>query len=186
MPLALANRLKDLRYEKNLKQVDIADKLGISQVAYGRFELGSRKPKEKHLKFLSEFYDVSLDYLLGETGDRKGNSYSKYLILDDELPTKEEGRKDGTKFWFYILREFSTEDRIKIRDLILQLRIGSTSLYEEFEKLDRTQRKIVLDLLMQLYEEEIDSGKIKGDSYTKIPDILKYGKNLDINWKKKD
>lgn len=179
MASALANRLKDLRYEKNLKQSEVAKKLNISQVAYGRFELGKRKPKEEHLRTLSEFYDVSLDYLIGETDDRKGKSYAKYLILDEDFPTEAEAYSDGTKDMFYEMRAYSFENRVKIRDLILQLRIGNTTLYDEFEKLSEEQKRKVRKLNMQIRMDEIDSGHIKGISYEQLPDILKYGKTLD-------
>lgn len=44
----------------------MGEKLSLSQVSYGRFELGKRRLTEKHLRTLSEFYNVSLDYLLGK------------------------------------------------------------------------------------------------------------------------
>ncbi len=179
MASALANRLKDLRYEKDLKQSDVARKLAISQVAYGRFELGKRVPKKEHLLTLADFYDVSLDYLLGETDDRKGKSYAKYLISDEDLPTEEEAYSNGTKDMFYRMRDYSFENRAKLRDLILQLRIGDTTLFDEFEKLSEEQKRKVRKLDMQITMDEIDSGNIKGASYTQLPDILKYGKKLD-------
>ncbi|QDK70154.1 helix-turn-helix domain-containing protein [Lactococcus protaetiae] len=68
-------RLKRLRKGRNLRQVDIAEKLGIKQVAYGRIELGIVKPKVKHLRVLSEFYNVSIDDLLGSAILEKDNEF---------------------------------------------------------------------------------------------------------------
>lgn len=61
------NRLKDLRKTKNLRQQDIADKLGISVSGYGNYELGQREPDFETLKKLSNFFEVSVDYLIGNT-----------------------------------------------------------------------------------------------------------------------
>ncbi|QDK70744.1 helix-turn-helix domain-containing protein [Lactococcus protaetiae] len=72
---AFIERLKRLRKERNLRQVDIADKLGINQVAYGRIELGIVKPKVKHLRVLSEFYNISIDDLLGRSISEKDNEF---------------------------------------------------------------------------------------------------------------
>ena len=61
----LMSRLKNLRQQKELKQSEIAELLGISQVSYGRFELGTKVPKEKYIKILSDFYHINPLYLVG-------------------------------------------------------------------------------------------------------------------------
>ncbi|BDW46606.1 helix-turn-helix domain-containing protein [Lactococcus garvieae] len=65
MTSELSIRLKNLRQQRHLKQSEIADLLGITQVAYGRFELGSKIPKEKYIKILSDFYKIDPLYLVG-------------------------------------------------------------------------------------------------------------------------
>lgn len=60
-------RLKDLREDKDLRQKDIADLLHISQVSYGRYELGASEPSIGTLILLADFYGVSLDYLVGRS-----------------------------------------------------------------------------------------------------------------------
>lgn len=58
-------RLKDLREDHDLKQADIAAILNVSQVSYGRYELGISEPTIDSLIKLADFYKVSLDYLVG-------------------------------------------------------------------------------------------------------------------------
>ena len=59
----LSTRLKMLRNEKNVQQKDVAKFLDISSSAYGYYEQGKRKPKQDIILKLSEYYDVSIDYL---------------------------------------------------------------------------------------------------------------------------
>lgn len=62
----LEEKLRELRKSRGLTQKEVGERLSLSQVSYGRFELGKRRLTEKHLRTLSEFYNVSLDYLLGK------------------------------------------------------------------------------------------------------------------------
>lgn len=65
--MRLGERLKQLRLEKNLIQKEIAQLLNISTSAYGYYEQSKRDPDTKTLIILAEFFDVSVDYLLGLT-----------------------------------------------------------------------------------------------------------------------
>ncbi len=56
--------LLQLRKQKGLTQKDIADALGISRQAYANYETGNREPDLNTLKALSDFFNVSIDYLL--------------------------------------------------------------------------------------------------------------------------
>ena len=60
-------RLRDLREDKDLKQGDIADFLGISQAEYSRIESGIYQLDYDGLKKLAIFYNTSIDYILGLT-----------------------------------------------------------------------------------------------------------------------
>ena len=59
------NRLKELREKKDLFQSDIAKLLGISTPAYSYYEANKRNMSAKTAKKLAEFFNVSVDYLLG-------------------------------------------------------------------------------------------------------------------------
>ena len=60
-------RIKDLREDRDLKQRQLADFLNCSQQVYSNYELGQRDIPTDVLIRLSDFYGVSVDYLLGLT-----------------------------------------------------------------------------------------------------------------------
>lgn len=60
-------RLKDLREDRDLRQVDIADILKTSQTVYSRYERGAKDIPVRHLVKLADIYNVSTDYILGRT-----------------------------------------------------------------------------------------------------------------------
>ena len=61
------NRLKDLREDHDYTQQQVAEKIGITQRKYSYIETGIQQLTAEVLVPLARFYDVSVDYLLGET-----------------------------------------------------------------------------------------------------------------------
>lgn len=62
-------RLRDLREDKDLRQEDVAQILGIGQTVYSRYERGYQTIPVIHLLRLADFYGVTTDYILGRTND---------------------------------------------------------------------------------------------------------------------
>ena len=60
-------RIRDLREDMDLKQRDLAKALNISQRAYSHYENGTRKIPLDILVALADYYNCSVDYLLGRT-----------------------------------------------------------------------------------------------------------------------
>ena len=58
-------RTRELREDNDLLQKNLAEYLNCSQVAYSRYELGTRDIPTEVLIALSKFYNVSTDYILG-------------------------------------------------------------------------------------------------------------------------
>lgn len=71
------DRLKEIRQDRDLQQVDIAKVLKTSQVQYSRYERGIRVMPVDKIAMLAKYYDVSIDYLLGLTDIRKPYPKSK-------------------------------------------------------------------------------------------------------------
>lgn len=69
----LSTRLIELRKAKGLTQKNLADVLNIAPVSWQRFEYGSSKPKLENIITLADYFDVSVDYLLGRTDNPKIN-----------------------------------------------------------------------------------------------------------------
>jgi len=72
------NRLKEIREDKDLTQKDIAKILNTSQQQYCRYELGTRLIPLDKINILAKFYKTSIDYLIGETDERK--PYPKSIL----------------------------------------------------------------------------------------------------------
>lgn len=64
-------RLRDLREDKDMNQTQIAKLLFTSQTVYSRYERGVLTIPVEHLLILADFYDVSTDYILGRTNNKK-------------------------------------------------------------------------------------------------------------------
>ncbi|MBR6563241.1 MAG: helix-turn-helix transcriptional regulator [Clostridia bacterium] len=62
-------RIRDMREDKDLIQKKLADMLGMSQTGYSKYETGENDIPTSILIKLSRFYNVSVDYLLGESND---------------------------------------------------------------------------------------------------------------------
>ena len=61
------DRIKQLRKSKNLLQRDLSEYLGITVRAYQHYETGTRFPDFKGLQKLADYFQVSVDYLMGRS-----------------------------------------------------------------------------------------------------------------------
>ena len=64
-------RLKSLRLEAGLTQKEIAKKLKIKQQTYAQWESGRTKPRSATLNKFADFFNVSTDYLLGNSNRKR-------------------------------------------------------------------------------------------------------------------
>ena len=67
----LFQQLRDLREDRDLRQEDMAEILGINQTMYSRYERGFQTIPVIHLLKLAGYYKVSTDYTLGRTNNSK-------------------------------------------------------------------------------------------------------------------
>ncbi len=66
-------RIRDLREDKDLNQTSVAKMLGMSQTGYSKYETGENDVPTAVLIKLADFYNVSIDYILGQTDNPKRN-----------------------------------------------------------------------------------------------------------------
>ena len=59
------NRLRDLREDRDLRQIDVSKAIGIDQRTLSNYETGKTNPDSFAIIKLCDFYNVSADYLLG-------------------------------------------------------------------------------------------------------------------------
>ena len=65
--MAFAERLKELRKQAHLTQVELAKRLGIGQSSYADWERGKKKPTQENLVKIAKVLNVSIDYLVGNS-----------------------------------------------------------------------------------------------------------------------
>lgn len=110
------NRLKELRKEKGLTQAQLAIILKTSASSIGMYEQNRRIPDTETLQSLSEYFNVSVDYLIGksnikETAEELLKDPRTTIALhndngiDDELP--EEAKKEIENFIEYVKNKYS-------------------------------------------------------------------------------
>lgn len=59
------NRIRELRENADLRQIDVANATGIDQKTLSNYETGKTNPDSYSLIRLADFFDVSIDYLVG-------------------------------------------------------------------------------------------------------------------------
>ena len=95
---SFAERLTQLRNEKGLKREDVAKVLGCSVSAVGNYENGNRTPDFDSLIKLVDYFNTTIDYLLGktdiQTDDRDLQFVCQYTGLSSDAVEKlrEEGK----------------------------------------------------------------------------------------------
>ena len=65
MNIIFYERLKELRIEKGVGQIELAQAINVSKGIISLWENGLREPKLSNLIALAKFFEVSLDYLVG-------------------------------------------------------------------------------------------------------------------------
>ena len=118
-------RLEELRESKNLSLQDISKLLGFDKDTYGKFEREYITIPLIHLNTLCNFFDVSIDYILGFI------NIKKYQNAKAEIDLKLSGIK---------LREFRKEQKLSLVQLgnILGCSYGTIATYETGKNLIAT------------------------------------------------
>lgn len=73
------NRIRSLREDRDLRQIDVAQATGIDQKTLSNYETGKTNPDSYALTRLADFFGVSIDYLVGRT---ESPLFSKQDLLD--------------------------------------------------------------------------------------------------------
>lgn len=109
--------LIEIREDLSLKQKDVANVLGISQQTYSLWENGTKIIPLKHLNALCNYYNLSMDYMLGLSNIKNGS------VINRNLDKKLIGRR---------LKEFRIENGITQESLAKMLNTthSTISAYE--------------------------------------------------------
>lgn len=103
----LGERLSKLRNDRKLTQQQVADKIHISRATYAQYEINRRVPEYLTLEKLADFFEETIDYLVGretkessieETERDKENKDLADLIINIKDPIKKEQAKSYLRF----------------------------------------------------------------------------------------
>lgn len=107
------DRLKQLRKESGLTQLDLSKKIGIVRSAISNYETNRTMPDPTTLNELAQLFDVSTDYLLGRVDSySKHNAVSNNDSFSPNLTSKDE--KDIAKKLEEIINSMNTEDGLML------------------------------------------------------------------------
>ena len=68
------NRLRDLREDRDLRQIDVSNAVGIDQRTLSNYETGKTNPDSFAIIKLCDFYGVSADFLLGRETEKSSSA----------------------------------------------------------------------------------------------------------------
>ena len=90
--MEFSERLKKLRKQAGLTQVELAGKLGIVQSSYADWERGKKKPTQANLVKIAQILNVSVDYLVGNSEEKTDELENIELLfrINSKGLTKEE------------------------------------------------------------------------------------------------
>lgn len=86
----IGKKLKLLREKRALKQLDLSTMLGVSRSTYTQYETGKSEPDLNTVLRLADFFNCSIDYLLGKTD----NPIPYHVVSDESDLTPKERLKE--------------------------------------------------------------------------------------------
>lgn len=69
MSSIFSERLKQLRKQRNITQKQLGELLGITERGYQNYEIGKSTPNYETLVAIADFYNISVDFLMGREND---------------------------------------------------------------------------------------------------------------------
>ena len=75
----MKNRIRELRLARQLSQAELADRIGVNKQAISQYERGVRHPKPEIMDALTDFFNVSSDYLMAK------EDVSTLVLTENEL-----------------------------------------------------------------------------------------------------
>lgn len=85
----VAERIRSLRESAKLSQVKMGEIVGAKQSSINRYEQDQTSPSYEILVRYADFFDVSLDYILGRTDDPQGKLYECKTKFEESDPEME-------------------------------------------------------------------------------------------------
>lgn len=108
-------KLKELREKENLTQEYVANILGIDRTTYTSFEIGRDTISIERLNIFANYFDVSIDYLLGLTNIKKYKNSKKDIDIHIVATRLKETRKENKYTQEYVAKLLNTNHSVWCR-----------------------------------------------------------------------
>ena len=131
-------RLKSLRKQNNYKQIEVANILGIGRTTYAKYETGDIQPPIDQIIKISDFFNVTTDWLLNKSNDPKPPNKKEEKEPEAEEAKKVKWGEFGVSFGSgRDLNSLSDEEKDEITELLnfaIQQRIEKKKKKAEEDK----------------------------------------------------
>lgn len=107
------NNMKKIRESLNLTQVKVANDLKLSRQVYNFYENGKRNPDMQTLIKIADYYNVSIDYLLGRTNVIKPENIDENDLLAKLNTADSETKASVEQFLNYLIYEKERKNKEK-------------------------------------------------------------------------
>lgn len=101
--MSLADNIKAIREEKNLKQIEVATHIGVDKSAYSKIEKGSRSLTVDELQKMASLFDMTTDQIINFDG-----KIPKEVVLEDKTAVEQ----------MKLIQQLDDEDKQTILKLI--------------------------------------------------------------------
>ena len=155
-----ASRLKKLRKDRNMLQKNLAEELDLAQTTIANYEQNKRFPNQETLIKIARYFNVSLDYMLGQTEkpymlrellefSRKGERIKLNQRAENYLNLILSNKKEKA---YLLIRQY-LEEGIKIEDIylgILEPALKEVGFLWETNQIDVSEEHLCSNITIQL------------------------------------
>lgn len=108
----LSRNLRTFRTQCSLSQLQVANALGIDRSTYSCYEIGKTQPHPNVLLRLAHLFNVSVDELLSEMGDRMRNSTENYYPVNQSVAMSQ--LKKSEQDLILLFRQLDASDQLEM------------------------------------------------------------------------
>lgn len=129
-----ATNLQSLRRDKNTSQVELAEKLNVSQNVVSRIEQGKRKIDIQILESYATIFRISIEEILNYHLNKPGST--KQLLLEEQADYDVKHQQT-----YQLLKQYSEQLELRIKDLNFTIELLKSKLKDEQSKVAKLQNK---------------------------------------------
>ncbi|WP_079529925.1 MULTISPECIES: helix-turn-helix domain-containing protein [Halobacillus] len=116
--MSLGNRISTLRKQEKLTQKSLAAKLNIPHQNLSNYEREFRQPDYETLQKIADYFEVTIDYLLGRSEDPSGaNSDKNFDPMEELKQFMVENNMQDIDFGFYDIKKWKKLSRQDVEEI---------------------------------------------------------------------